>query len=105
VGAHAEALFPTWGRAARAVAYLRDGRPVRLGHAPVALRRIVAIDVTGDRGAGYRITPLARPASAAVTLAPTRPQPAAPTPGPTVVVRFGGGGARPAFGARITVRG
>ena len=104
-GARAEALFPTWGRAARAVARLRDGRSVRLGRTPVALRRIVAIDVTGDRGAGYRIAPLARPAAATVALAPTRPQPAAPTPGPTVAVRFGGRTPNPAFEARITVRG
>jgi hypothetical protein len=78
---------------------------VRLERAPVALRRVVTIDVTGDRGAGYRIAPLARPAAATVALAPTRPQPAAPTPGPTVVVRFAGAGPAPAFGARITVRG
>jgi hypothetical protein len=51
---------------------------------------------------GYRVTPLARPAGAAVRLIPTRPQPSAPNPGPTLEVTLPR--ARHArFAARIAV--
>ena len=68
------------------IAQLRDGGTVRLGGEAIALSGIAHIDVHSARG-GYRVTPLERPAGSAVRLVATRPQPSAPTPGPTAPSR------------------
>jgi hypothetical protein len=99
-GARVDVLFPSTGAGASVVAQLRDGETVRLGSEAIALSRIDHVDVRSARG-GYRVTPLERPAGSAVRLEPTRPQPSAPTPGPTTAVALPyDGGAT--FAARIT---
>ena len=87
-----------WGERGRAAARRRDGR---LGGEAIALSGDRSLDVHSARG-GYRVTPLERPAGGAVRLMPTRPQPSAPTPGPTVAVALAHGVGGVAFAARIT---
>jgi hypothetical protein len=99
--ARAEVLFPSWGRGAHATVRLRDGRSLRLGRRPIALRRVARIEIASVRG-GYRVMALSAPAGARVWLAPTRPQSSAPTPGPTVVVGIGPqSGGTACFGATL----
>ena len=47
--------FPSWGRAARLVAELRDGRKLRLDR-PLALARIARLHIISERS-GYVVTP------------------------------------------------
>jgi hypothetical protein len=56
----------------------------------------------GDERGGYRITPLQRPAGSAMHQEPTRPQPSAPTPGPTEAVALPQGAGGVTFAARMT---
>jgi hypothetical protein len=99
-GARAEVHFPSTGAGAHVIARLRDGGAERLGGGPIALARVAHLDVrSGD--AGYRITPLERPAGT-VRLVATRPQASAPDPGPTVAVALDDLGGSVAFAARVS---
>ncbi len=80
--------FPSWGRAARLVAELRDGRKLRLDR-PLALARIARLHIISERS-GYVVTPRTRPRGAIVRRLRTRRQGSAPDPGPTLEVSFKG---------------
>jgi hypothetical protein len=92
--------FPSWGRRARIVATLRDGRSVALSSRPLALAGIRSLHVHSARS-GYRIVPLEPYARGSVRLIRGRAQSSAPDPGPTLEVRLGAAPAR--FAARIVV--
>ena len=94
--------FPSWGRGARAVAVLRDGRQVVLNGRRLALERVRSVRVISSRG-GYTVEPLVRPRGATLRLLATAPQSSAPSAGPTLAVGFGRATTRAGFGARITV--
>jgi len=101
----ASVLLPSWGRAARVVAVLRDGTRVSLRAGAVRLARIARFDVESERG-GYTAVPLRRPVGAvARTLHPSR-QSSAPDPGPTIAIELARGATwrRARFGVRIAVR-
>jgi hypothetical protein len=97
-----DVTFPSWGRDARVVAVLRDGRHVTLGSTRLALERVSCVRVISHRG-GYTVQPLVRPRGATVRLVATAPQPSAPSAGPTLAVALGLATSRAAFGTRITV--
>ena len=100
--ARVDALFPSTGPGAQVIVQLRDERRVRLGSEAIALADVAHVDVHSARG-GYRVTPLERPAGSAVRLVATRPQPSAPTPGPTAAVSLPTAtGGHIGFAARIT---
>ena len=100
--ARVDALFPSTGPGAQVIVQLRDERRVRLGSEAIALAEVAHVDVHSARG-GYRVTPLERPAGSAVRLVATRPQPSAPTPGPTAAVSLPTAtGGHIGFAARIT---
>ena len=90
--------FPSWGRAARLVAELRDGRKLRLDR-PLALARIARLHIISERS-GYVVTPRTRPRGAIVRRLRTRRQGSAPDPGPTLEVSFKG---RASFAVTIAV--
>ena len=92
--------FPSWGRRARIVATLRDGRAVAVSRRPLALARIRSLHVQSARS-GYTVVPLGHTDGAAVRLIPSRLQSSAPDPGPTLEVVLGAAPAR--FAARIVV--
>jgi hypothetical protein len=94
----AAVTFPSWGRGARVLATLRDGRTVPVGRAPLALARVRSLHVLSERS-GYRVLPRG---GASVRLVATRPQPSDPNPGPTLEVALGHA-RRSTFAARITV--
>lgn len=95
-GALTEVTFPSWGRGARVLATLRDGRVVRI-HGPLALARVRSLHVVSARS-GYRITPLVH--AGTIRLLATAPQPSNPDPGPTLAVELGRAAV---FAARMTV--
>jgi hypothetical protein len=99
-GGAAGVTFPSWGRRARIVARLRDGRSVTISARPLALALIRSLHVHSARS-GYRIVPLAASRPGSVRLIPTRAQSSAPDPGPTLEVQLGAAPAR--FAARIVV--
>ena len=92
--------FPSWGAGARITAELRDGRTVTIRTRPRALASIVTVHVA-SAAAGYRVTPLNRPAGASVRLVRTRAQSSAPDPGPSLEVVLPRG--RRSFSARLVV--
>jgi hypothetical protein len=81
----ASVTYPSWGAEARVQALLRDGSTVALGRSPLALSRVRSLHVTSERS-GYHVRPLAGSAGAVARLVGTRPQPAAPNPGPSVEI-------------------
>ena len=97
-----DVTFPSWGRDARVVALLRDGRHVTLSGRRLALARVRSLRVISRRG-GYAVLPLARPRGATVRLLTTTPQSSAPSAGPTLAVALARAATRTAFGARVTV--
>jgi hypothetical protein len=99
-GTQAGVTFPSWGRGARVLATLADGRTVVLGSRPLALARVRSLHVVSARS-GYVVTPLSRPAGAAVRLLAVRPQAADPEPGPSLELVLAPGANR--FAARIAV--
>jgi hypothetical protein len=96
-GAATTVTFPSWGRRARVLATLRDGRTVQVGAAALALARVRSLHVISAR-AGYRVLPLTRRGT--IRLLATTPQPSAPSPGPSLAV---GLGRAATFAARIVV--
>ncbi len=101
----ADILFPSTGRDAGVVAVLKDGSQVRVGQQRIALSRISRLEVT-SRHSGYTVTPLSRPAGAAVHLLRPAAQSSAPDAGPTLAVQVARNArfSRVAFTARITPR-
>ena len=93
-GGRATVTFPSWGRKARVLAVLRDGRRVPL-RGTLDLDRVRALEVHSAR-AGYTVTP--RGAGRA-RLVRTRREASQPYPGPTLRIDLGPAPAR--FGARI----
>jgi hypothetical protein len=94
-----DATFPSWGRSARVVAALCDGRHLTLSGARLPLADVSSLHVISERS-GYTVEPLVRPPGATVGLVETAPQSSAPSAGPSLVVALRGAAA---FGARITV--
>ena len=96
-------LFPSTGRsAARVIAVLRDGSQVEV-RSRIALSRVRRLDVR-SRYSGYTVTPLSRPAGAAVHVMHPHPQASAPDAGPTLAVQLERSSRFPrtAFTARLT---
>jgi hypothetical protein len=80
-GDRVTATFPSWGPSTQLRA---DSLPV--GATPVPVARGTRLEV----GSGYSVTLRHVPAGATVRAVPTRPQPSAPSPGPSLEVRFKG---------------
>jgi hypothetical protein len=100
-----DVLFPSTGRSAAHVsAILRDGSRVEVG-SRIALSRVRRLEVV-SRYSGYTVTPLSRPAGAAVHVMRPAPQASAPDPGPTLAVQLERNARfdRTAFTARLTPR-
>ena len=83
----ARLTFPSWGRAAKVVAELRDGRRVSLGRRPLRLTLVRALHVR-SAGTGYTLVPRGG-ARATARLITVPRQASQPNPGPTVEVLIG----------------
>jgi hypothetical protein len=80
-GDRVTATFPSWGPSTGLRA---DSVPV--GATPIPITRGTRLEI----GSGYSVTLRHVPAGATVRAVPTRPQPSAPSPGPSLEVRFSG---------------
>ena len=82
---------------------LKDGSRATVGDTRIPLARVARLEVASRYG-GYTVTPLTRPAGAAVHVMRPAPQSSAPDPGPTLAVQLERSArfSRTAFTARIT---
>ena len=85
--ASVDVLFPSWGRAARVTANLRDGSAVRVGSVRIPLRRVSSLLIESEHGA-YVVLPWRRPRGATIHLLATKPQSSAPLAGPALAVQL-----------------
>ena len=82
-----DVLFPSWGADVAVTARLHDGSDVRVGSVRIPLARVAYLRVA-SRHASYLVVPRARPRGATVHLLRVRPQPSAPSPGPSLAVQL-----------------
>jgi hypothetical protein len=80
-----DALFPSWGHAARIDAVLRTGSVVPVAGAKLAVAGVERFLVHSDRS-GYAVIIRRAPEGAVAHVVATVPQPSAPDPGPTLAI-------------------
>jgi hypothetical protein len=96
-------LLPSWGKAARVAALLRDGSRVSLRVSAVRLARVARFEITSAHS-GYTVVPLRRPAGAVARVLEPARQSSNPDPGPTLAIELAHGATwrRARFAARIS---
>jgi hypothetical protein len=86
-----QVLFPTWGRTAVAEAVLTTGATVFPAADPQLKLSMVAYFYLAGKDSGYVVVPVGGSGDEVVRIVAPRPQLAAPTPGPTLLIELSGG--------------